>query len=344
MILKRLLICSGEPAGVGIELCLRLARWQNDFANVALIIVADERILKQRARQIDQSIDTISVDKSILRDNHRLAGFHQQAQNNATLLIYPVTHTHPTAYHQLSINHVPYVLEILTTAHRLCQHQDAEGILTLPIHKGIINTYLQHIQSPDRFLGHTEFFQHANHCDEVVMMLSCDKITVALATTHIPIHQVASSIHAEELEKKLILVHQHISKQLKRQAKIAVLGLNPHAGEGGYIGTQDKLIIQPVINKLRAEGMDLSGALSADSAFIESNLSRFDCFFGMYHDQVLPIVKHLGFHATTNITLGLPYMRVSVDHGTAIELVGTGRVSDGSLRYSVKKLTQLIEA
>ena len=286
MTIKRIAVCSGEPAGVGIELCLRLAKHQCLFDNTALIILADEALLKQRIQQLNLSISIISIDQAILRDTKKLQKFTAQAKENKQLLVFPVSLNFPSISGQLNTQNVPYVLNILALAHQLCADGDADGILTLPIHKGIINEYLQLANKNDVFYGHTEYLQQKNHCDEVVMMLSCEKLSVALATTHIPIQQVAQSICAQRLEKKLTIIHQYYRLQTNTAPKIAVLALNPHAGENGYIGQEEIEIIQPVIEKLRQKGLNLSNAMSADTAFIESNLSHFDCFFGMYHDQV----------------------------------------------------------
>lgn len=353
MPLKRVAICSGDPAGVGVELCLRLATWQTSFADMVFIILADESLLKQRAFELGQSINTLSVDITCLNNEDKLRHLHTQAKAQQACLVYPISLNSPVQAGELNVNNVPYVLKILQSAHQLCVNQHTDAILTLPIHKGIINTYLKQeksliaptdnqIDETDFFHGHTEFFQHMNDCEEVVMMLACESLVVALATTHIPLAQVPTSLHAVTLSKKLKIVHQHYLEHTGNTPKIAVLGLNPHAGDGGHIGTEETEIIQPVVRQLRTEGLDLSDVISADTAFIPANLRHYDCFFGMYHDQVLPIIKHVGFHRTTNITLGLPYVRISVDHGTALDIVGTSEVNDGSLHYSLTYLKELL--
>jgi 4-hydroxythreonine-4-phosphate dehydrogenase len=346
---RRVAVCAGEPAGVGVELCLCLSTHQQKFPQIDLVILCDIALLEQRAEELGVSVTIIPVDQQVLSNKEHFSALAEEAKAQGNLLVYPLPLAKPSVMGKLEEENAPYVLDILSTAHRLCVDHLVDALLTLPVHKGIINRYLKNASAQEHFSGHTEFFQKASHCDEVVMVLACEKICVALATTHIPLAQVTQHITANSLEKKLTIINKQLgrygfgSDKSGEFPRVAVLGLNPHAGEGGYIGEEEQQIIQPLVNKLQQqEGWAISGVFSADTAFIAENLPKFDCFFGMYHDQVLPIIKHLGFHKTTNITLGLPYPRVSVDHGTALDIVGTDKVNNGSLLYSLQVLNRLL--
>mgnify|MGYP002073455818 FL=1 len=231
---------------------------------------------------------------------------------------------------RLDPRNASYVLATLAHAADGASTGEFDAIVTAPVHKGVIN------DAGVRFTGHTEFFAARAGC-AVVMMLVADTLRVALATTHLPLSAVPAAITREGLRQSLrILDHDLRARFGLGVPRIAVLGLNPHAGEDGHLGREEIETISPVLDGLRAEGLDLVGPLPADTAFVPMHLAGYDAVFAMYHDQGLPVLKHAGFGHAVNVTLGLPYVRTSVDHGTALDLAGSGRADAGSLRAATR--------
>lgn len=316
MIIPRILITPGEPAGVGVDVAVRIAQqaWPAE-----LVVIADPELLLARAKQIGLPLQLVTVDLSQSPTQHQ----------PGTLKIIPVALSMPATAGKLDVNNAAYVLKTLEIAASLCEQQQANAIVTGPVHKEIMN------QAGIAFSGHTEFFaQHAS-VPQTVMLFVVDQLKVALVTTHLPLVKVSAAITANHLRSVLTIVHNELKKKFHlAEPRIAICGLNPHAGEGGYLGREEIDIMIPVINELRQE-MNLLGPLPADTIFTPAILSQTDIILGMYHDQVLPVVKYLGFDRAVNVTLGLPYIRTSVDHGTALDIAGTSTVNSGSMQAAI---------
>lgn len=224
-----------------------------------------------------------------------------------------------------------YVLETLTRAGKGCLDGHFAGMITAPVHKGVIN------EAGIAFSGHTEFLAELTHTAQVVMMLATRGLRVALVTTHLPLKDVAAAITAERLERVARILHADLVEKFGLpNPRILVCGLNPHAGEGGHLGREEIEIIEPCLERLRKEGLNLIGPLPADTLFTPKHLEHCDAVLAMYHDQGLPVLKYKGFGAAVNVTLGLPIIRTSVDHGTALDLAGTGRIDGGSLQVALE--------
>jgi 4-hydroxythreonine-4-phosphate dehydrogenase len=312
-----LLLTPGEPAGIGPDLAVELAQETRD---VDVVVCADPALLSARAAQLGVPLE--------LRD---WQPGHPVTRNPTELSILPVTLNGEVEPGILNPEAASYVLETLRTATQYCRDRRASGLVTGPIHKGIIN---QALAQP--FSGHTEFLQELSGAKTVVMMLANSKMRVALATTHLALKDVPAAITRERLEAILRTLHQDLQNQFGlQQPRILVTGLNPHAGEDGHLGREEIETITPVVQALQAEGMHLRGPLPADTLFTEKNLNHCDAVLAMYHDQGLPVLKYAGFGESVNITLGLPFIRTSVDHGTALELAGTGAAEIGSLRAAI---------
>jgi 4-hydroxythreonine-4-phosphate dehydrogenase len=223
------------------------------------------------------------------------------------------------------------MLLMLSTATEGCLSGLFDAMVTAPVHKGIIN------QAGMAFTGHTEFLAEQSNTSQVVMMLVGGGMRVALATTHLPLTKVSAAITKETLTKTIRILHTDLVNKFGiQQPRIMVAGLNPHAGEGGYLGDEEIKTITPVLDQLRNEGLDLIGPLPADTMFSEKNIAQTDAFLAMYHDQGLAVLKHASFGEGVNVTLGLPFIRTSVDHGTALDLAGTGKIEIGSLLAAIK--------
>ncbi len=323
-ILPRIAITSGEPAGIGPDITLLLA--QQDLP-AQLIVFADPALLAQRAKQLGLSIELQVTSLSALETLH-------PRPRVGSLLVIPVALAQPVIPGQLNPANAHYVLTLLTQACQACVDHKVTALVTAPIHKGVIN------DAGIPFTGHTEFLAQHTGVKQVVMMLATPQLRVALVTTHLPLAQVSAAITPQRLETVIrILQTDLITKFHCPHPRISVCGLNPHAGEGGHLGTEEITVINPVLDKLRAEGMDLIGPLPADTAFLPSSLIGVDVVLTMYHDQGLPVLKAQGFGNAVNLTLGLPIIRTSVGHGTALELAGTGRASCNSLRQAVQMAT-----
>lgn len=312
-------VTSGEPAGVGPELCLRLL--ERDFP-ARLVILADRQLLKARSGAVG-----LSSDRLKLRD---WASELPPERGVVDILHQPLVA--PSNPGQLDPANANYVLGLLDRALDGCRSGEFAAMVTAPVHKGVIN------DAGVYFTGHTEYLAERTNTPRVVMMLAGSKLKVALATTHLPLKDVPAAITQESLEATLRILHADMrSKYGLADPRILVAGLNPHAGEGGYLGMEEIEVITPVLERLRGEGMRLLGPLPADTMFTPPMLEQGDCVLAMYHDQGLTALKYASFGNGINVTLGLPIIRTSVDHGTALELAGTGRADPGSLFVAVEQ-------
>jgi len=311
-----LVLTAGEPAGIGPDLAILLAQ---SPPPCPLVILADRDLLASRARQLGLPFavpDYVSGGASPLSQCH-------------LPLAAPVTAG------RLDIGNAGYVLACLRRAVAGCQSGEFAGLVTGPVHKGIIN------DAGITFTGHTEFLAELTGTPRVVMMLAGDQangrpLRVALATTHLPLREVANAMTPAVLTETLRILHAALRRDFgAARPRLLVAGLNPHAGEGGHLGREEIELIEPVLARLRAEGMDLIGPLPADTLFQPKYLDQADAVLTMYHDQGLPVLKYACFGHGINVTLGLPIIRTSVDHGTALDLAGTGQIRDGSLRAAI---------
>ncbi len=321
--LPRIAITAGEPAGIGPDLCVMLA---HKTLNAQIVVIADRDMLAARAAQIGLTLETLSFSENKAEEH--------SGNGSLTVLHRPLAV--PTIAGKLDACNSQYVLETLKTAALGCTSnknntQIFDAMVTAPVHKGVIN------DAGIVFSGHTEFLAELTNNEQVVMMLVGGGMRVALATTHLPLKDVPAAITQDSLETTIrILHHDLVSKFGIAAPRILVAGLNPHAGEDGYLGREEIEVINPVLNKLRSEGMNLVGALPADTLFAKHHLSKADAVLAMYHDQGLPVLKHASFGEGVNVTLGLPIIRTSVDHGTALDLAGTGNIEIGSLLAAIE--------
>lgn len=321
----RLAITPGEPAGIGPDLVLALA--QQDWP-VELVVCANQRLLTERAAQLGLALRITPYDP--------LIPAQPQAAGTLTLRDFPLRAE--VVAGQLNAANGHYVVDTLTAAGEMVMNGEVAAIVTGPVHKGIIN------QAGIAFSGHTEFFAQQSNTPYVVMMLATEGLRVALATTHIPLAYVAKAITRERLLKVLTILHQDLQQKFGiAQPKIYVCGLNPHAGEAGHLGREEIDVIIPTLDELRASGMQLVGPLPADTLFQKKYLDDADAVLAMYHDQGLPVLKYKGFGRSVNISLGLPLIRTSVDHGTALDLAATGKADPGSLFHAVREAIQLAQ-
>ncbi|WP_456374897.1 4-hydroxythreonine-4-phosphate dehydrogenase PdxA [Thiolapillus sp.] len=306
-----IVLTPGEPAGIGPDLVLKLAARGLDMP---LLAIADPDLLRQRAEILELDIDILETETP-----------PETPAAPGNLRVRPVSLSTPCRAGRLSEKNASYVLKCLRIAANGCLSGEFKALVTGPIHKGIIN------DAGIAFSGHTEFLAELSD-SYPVMMLACPGLRVALATTHLPLREVSDAITPELLEKVITVLHRDLQEKFSlRQPKILVCGLNPHAGEGGHLGREEMEIIEPVLEKMRSTGMHLLGPLPADTLFTPGYMELADAVLAMYHDQGLPVLKHKGFGQAVNITLGLPFIRTSVDHGTALELAGSGKAETGSM-------------
>lgn len=324
--LPRILLTTGEPAGIGPDLCVLLAQSPLDCS---LTVIGDPVLLTARARKLGMELDIIS----------RTAGENHARQHQpGTLHVHPVQGAGDTRCGELHVRSATYVLATLSEGTHACMQGQYDALVTGPVHKGVIN------DAGIYFTGHTEYIA-ALTGGYPVMMLATKGLRVALATTHVPLAQVSATITPQLLEKVLGVLHADLRQRFGISVpRILVCGLNPHAGEQGHLGREELDVIIPVLDRLRAVGMNLIGPLPADTLFLPRNLEQADAVLAMYHDQGLPVLKYAGFGRAVNITLGLPIIRTSVDHGTALELAGTGRIETGSLEYAVQTAIALTQS
>lgn len=294
-------ITSGEPAGIGPDICLHLLQrhWP-----ARLVLIGDRELLRQRAAALGLDAAGLEIRHVALRQ--------------------------PAAAGKLVTGNAGYVLETLDVALAGCVSGMYSAMVTAPVHKGVIN------DSGMAFTGHTEYLAERTATPRVVMMLAGAGLRVALATTHLALSEVPAAITAADLEITLRILHADMRAKFGiPRPRILVAGLNPHAGEGGHMGREEIEVIGPVLDKLRGEGMDLAGPLPADTLFTRKVLAGSDAQLAMYHDQGLAVLKYAAFDEGINVTLGLPIIRTSVDHGTALDLAGTGKASPNSLFAAV---------
>nr|WP_314264237.1 4-hydroxythreonine-4-phosphate dehydrogenase PdxA [uncultured Moellerella sp.] len=309
---KPIVITPGEPAGVGPDLLIQLAQQQWP---VELVACADPELLLARAKQLNLPLTL----------NRYCADGQHQAQPAGCLSILSVSLNAPAVAGELNALNSAYVTETLEKACDGCLSGEFSALVTGPVHKGIIN------DAGVPFSGHTEFFAERSHCQRVVMMLATEELRVALATTHLPLKDVSAAITYDSLREVIKILHHDLQHKFGYpEPTIYVCGLNPHAGEGGHMGMEEIDTITPALDSLRSEGINLVGPLPADTLFQAKYLTHADAVLAMYHDQGLPVLKYQGFGRAVNITLGLPFIRTSVDHGTALELAGTGLADVGS--------------
>ncbi len=311
----RLAVTPGEPAGIGPDLLLQVIQTGCPHE---LVAIADPQMLEERARQLG-----LDLRLRPLEDSPR-----PLAPGELTIAPCPLAVTARPG--QVDKQNAPAIIQSLDLAIGGCLDKSYSALITGPINKAVIN------DAGIPFSGHTEYLADHSNTEQVVMMLATEDLRVALATTHLPLSEVAGTITPELLEACLrILQRELIEKFAIAQPRILVCGLNPHAGENGHLGREEITIITPLLKKLNAEGFNLSGPLPADTLFTAKYLDEADAVLAMYHDQGLPVLKYQGFGKAVNITLGLPFIRTSVDHGTALELAGSGRASTGSLAYAI---------
>lgn len=314
-------VTSGEPAGIGPEICLALAA--SRLAD-RVVILGDRKMLDARAQQLG------------IRVRLREPGSPVEPGSIACLHFSLPYTVRPG---ELDSRSAPYVISLLDRAIAGCQAGEFAALATAPVHKGIIN------DGGIPFVGHTEYLAERTGTAHVVMMLAGGGLRVALATTHLALKDVPRGLTRESLERTIrILCAGLIGRFGIRAPRILVAALNPHAGEGGYFGREEIDVIGPVLEKLRAEGLDLTGPLPADTLFVPERLAGADCALAMYHDQGLPVLKYASFGRGVNITLGLPIIRTSVDHGTAIDIAGTGRAKAESLVEAVEAAIEMAQA
>ncbi len=319
---KLLLITSGEPSGIGIDICLDLVNSEQNIC-YKIVVIGDINVFKERSLLLNKNITFNVLNKSELFNSDFLM---VNTPSNVLNIL------HVSCYDKvipgvLNKSNSRYVIDILDYAIELTKQNVTNMIVTGPVHKGIIN------KAGINFSGHTEYFADAFKVKKVVMMLANEKMRVALLTTHIPLYQVSKQVTKENLNQTLEIIFKYLSISGLNNPKVAVCGLNPHAGEDGEIGSEELEIINPVIQSWRNKKYNIHGCFSADTIFLQAN--NYDLILAMYHDQGLPVLKYSGFNTGVNITLGLPIIRTSVDHGTALNLAGTGSANSDSLKFAI---------
>ncbi|MCB1957611.1 MAG: 4-hydroxythreonine-4-phosphate dehydrogenase PdxA [Rhodocyclaceae bacterium] len=312
-------VTTGEPAGIGPELCAALRA--NPWA-ARIVLIGDAPLLARR----------IGAEAP-------LTAYRPVAEGAPGVEVLHVPLAAPSEPGRLDPANGPYVLATLDAAIAGCRSGAFDAMVTAPVHKGVI------CEGGVPFSGHTEYLAEHTGTPRVVMMLTGAGMRVALATTHLPLAGVAAAITAPMLEETLRIIHTDLQRHFGiAEPRILVAGLNPHAGEGGHMGREEIEVISPVLAALRAEGLHLEGPLPADTLFVPHTLARGDAVLAMYHDQGLPVLKHASFGGGVNVTLGLPIIRTSVDHGTALDLAGTGQADPGSLVTAFELALQMVEA
>jgi 4-hydroxythreonine-4-phosphate dehydrogenase len=316
----RIALTSGEPAGVGPELCVAIAQRQ---LPCEVVCVADCELLTTRARQVGLPLTLLPYESGAAR------------QRGAFTVCHIPLATASTAG-RLDVRNARYVLRLLDRAIDGTLSGEFDAIVTAPVHKGVIN------DAGVGFTGHTEYLAERTGTARPVMMLAAGDMRVALATTHLPLKAVSGAISVESLCEIAAILDQDLRKRWGIVApRIAICGLNPHAGEGGYLGDEELSVIGPAIARMRESGILATGPLPADTVFVPAILAGYDAVLAMYHDQGLPVIKHAGFDRAVNITLGLPIVRTSVDHGTALDLAGTGRADARSLVAAIEAAVKI---
>ena len=314
-------ITSGEPAGIGPDVCLDLPQFQ---LPARCVVLADIDLMRERARLLGKDVQIVPYQANKLPSDSK------------TLEVLHLPVTEPVQAGILNVNNAPYVIDLLDRAHQGIVAGEFAGMVTAPLHKGIIN------DAGKPFSGHTEYLADISHTPQVVMMLAGGGLRVALVTTHLPLKDIAAQITPELLSSVIHILHNDLQHKFHiENPRILVTGLNPHAGEQGHLGHEELDVIIPTLQKLQADGLDIKGPYPADTVFEPFILKDGDAVLAMYHDQGLPVLKYASFGKGVNITLGLPFIRTSVDHGTALDLAGTGRAMSGSLQAAVEYALQM---
>lgn len=320
---QRIAITPGEPAGIGPDIVISIA--QRDWP-VEMVVITSKALLLERAKLLSLPLTIIDYDQ------HAPASPHKAG----SLTVLDVELAEPSIPGTLNSANGAYVVETLRIASEKNISGEFDAIVTGPVHKGLIN------KAGIAFSGHTEYFANQANCTDVVMMLATEGLRVALVTTHIPLAYVAKAITAERLQKVTRILHQDLQEKFGiKSPKIYACGINPHAGEDGHLGREEIDVMEPAFAELRADGIDIIGPLPADTIFQEKYLVEADAILAMYHDQGLPVLKYKGFGSSVNITLGLPFIRTSVDHGTALDLAGTGTADSGSFIEAMRNAINL---
>ncbi|WP_068544624.1 4-hydroxythreonine-4-phosphate dehydrogenase PdxA [Thalassotalea crassostreae] len=324
--INKIAVTPGEPASVGPDILIQLA--QQDWP-VQIIAVADPQLLTERASMLNLPLDIKTYDPSTKAEAHK-AG---------TLFVKPVQMADECEAGVLNANNGAYVVETLRVACEGNMNGEFKAVVTGPVHKGLIN------QAGIPFSGHTEYFAQQANCADVVMMLATEGLRVSLMTTHIPLAYVSKAITFDRIQKITRILDKDLKEKFGiKEPKIYVCGLNPHAGEDGHLGREEIETISPALESLRAEGMNLVGPLPADTIFQKKYLDEADAVLAMYHDQGLPVLKYKGFGNSVNITLGLPFIRTSVDHGTAVDLAGTTKADTGSFKSALTAAIEMVNS
>lgn len=321
--IPRIAITPGEPAGVGPDLTISIA--QQDWP-VEMVVIASKELMLERAKALSLPLTIIDYDQDK----------EPTPQKAGTVTVLNVELAEPCIPGTLNSANGAYVVETLRIASEKNISGEFDAIATGPVHKGLIN------QAGIAFSGHTEYFASQANCADVVMMLATEGLRVALVTTHIPLAYVSKAITHDRLQKVTRILHNDLRDKFGiKSPKIYACGINPHAGEDGHLGREEIEVMDPAFTELREEGIDIIGPLPADTIFQEKYLEDADAILAMYHDQGLPVLKYKGFGSSVNITLGLPFVRTSVDHGTALELAGTGAADSGSFIEAINNAINL---
>jgi 4-hydroxythreonine-4-phosphate dehydrogenase len=324
-VIPRIALTSGEPAGIGPELCLALAPME---LPCELVCLSDRTLLEARAQKLAPGLR--------LRSYKPAAGAARAPHLPGELSVLHLPLAAASVAGRADPANARYVLALLDRAIDGALAGEFDALVTAPVHKGVIN------DAGIAFTGHTEYLQERTRSPRAVMMLTTGELRVALATTHLPLRAVSEAISGELLcEVAQIFAHELSARFGLQAPRIAVCGLNPHAGEGGHLGDEEVRVIGPAVARMRAAGIRASGPLPADTVFVPQVLAGFDAVLAMYHDQGLPVIKHAGFERAVNVTLGLPLIRTSPDHGTALELAGSGKADPSSLLAAVQLASTL---
>src|SRR5579872_4514760 len=322
--IQRIIITSGEPAGIGPDITVQIAQQSWD---AELIVVADPELLTDRAKQLNLSLKLIPFDPHASLETHQ----------PGSLKIIALPLNHPVKPGQLNVLNAEYVIRSLEIASDHCQQNITQALVTGPVHKGIIN------EAGVVFTGHTEFLAERSKVNQSIMLFVTPQTKVALATTHLALADVPRAITQNKLKTILRLLQLELCQKFRlTNPKILVCGLNPHAGEQGHLGREEIEIISPALQELRKEQINVIGPLPADTIFTDNRLRECDAVLAMYHDQALPVVKYMSFGHAVNVTLGLPYIRTSVDHGVALDVAGTMHADASSLAEAVKLAIKLV--
>lgn len=324
MKIQRIALTAGEPAGIGPDLCVQLAQLKQ---SCELVVIADPNLLSERAKQL----------KLDLVINHFEPKQAPRINAIGSITVAPVSLLADVCCGKLNADNSPYVIATIKQAVQGCMDGVFDALVTAPVNKAVVN------DAGINFSGHTEYIA-AITGGYPVMMLATPGLRVALVTTHIPLSEVSKAISAQRLRRVISTLHRGLRERFcLPNPVILVCGLNPHAGESGHLGNEEMAVITPVIESLSRQGMRLQGPLPADTLFTPPYLATADAVLAMYHDQGLPVLKHLGFGQAVNITLGLPIIRTSVDHGTALELAGSGKATSSSLAFAIKTAQQMLK-